>query len=179
MNYNRREFIKAASILSGSLLLLPACSRPIKRYRVFTEQEANCLIAMCEQIVPADEYLGAAEAGVIYYIDKQTDLRFPNERELFCNGVASLQAWCKENHNQLFETLALGTQNEILQSMERNEINSDIWTVSPKQFFDTLLMRTMQGFYGPPRHGGNKNYASFRMMRLDYPQLVGQNRYRA
>jgi gluconate 2-dehydrogenase gamma chain len=37
--------------------------------------------------------------------------------------------------------------------------------------------RTMQGFYGAPRHGGNKDYASFKMMKLDYPLLVGQNRY--
>jgi len=34
----------------------------------------------------------------------------------------------------------------------------------------------MQGFYGNPRHGGNRDYASYRMLGLDYPQLVGQDR---
>ena len=35
----------------------------------------------------------------------------------------------------------------------------------------------MQGFYGSPRHGGNKDYASYRMLGLDYPNIIGQNRY--
>ena len=36
----------------------------------------------------------------------------------------------------------------------------------------------MQGFYGSPRHGGNRNYASYRMLGLEYPPVLGQNRYR-
>jgi hypothetical protein len=35
----------------------------------------------------------------------------------------------------------------------------------------------MQGFYGSPRHGGNSNYVSYKMMKLDYPHVMGQNRY--
>jgi gluconate 2-dehydrogenase gamma chain len=64
-----------------------------------------------------------------------------------------------------------------MQAMEKDEISSDLWTVSPKQFFNILLARTMQGFYGSPRHGGNKDYASYRMLKLEYPLLIGQNRY--
>jgi len=37
----------------------------------------------------------------------------------------------------------------------------------------------MQGFYGSPRHGGNKNNVSYKMMRLDYPVIIGQNRYKS
>jgi gluconate 2-dehydrogenase gamma chain len=35
----------------------------------------------------------------------------------------------------------------------------------------------MQGFYGSPRHGGNRDYVSYKMMKLDYPHVIGQNRY--
>ena len=35
----------------------------------------------------------------------------------------------------------------------------------------------MQGFYGSPRHGGNKDYVSYRMLGLEYPDIIGQNRY--
>ncbi|SFS39221.1 gluconate 2-dehydrogenase gamma chain [Porphyromonadaceae bacterium NLAE-zl-C104] len=49
--------------------------------------------------------------------------------------------------------------------------------INQKEFFNIVLRNTMQGFYGSPRHGGNKNYVSFRMMRLDFPLLIGQNRY--
>jgi gluconate 2-dehydrogenase gamma chain len=36
----------------------------------------------------------------------------------------------------------------------------------------------MQGFYGSPRHGGNRGFVSFRMIGIDYPRIVGQNRYK-
>ena len=35
----------------------------------------------------------------------------------------------------------------------------------------------MQGFYGSPRHGGNRNYVSYKMLGLEYPRVIGQNRY--
>jgi gluconate 2-dehydrogenase gamma chain len=179
MNYNRREFIKTMGLISGSLLLMPACSPSSfkEHFRVFTEQEANCLIALCERLIPGDQDPGATDAGVIYFIDKQLKLRFSHDIDLFRNGVASLQAWCKNRHGILFENLDASLQTEIMQAMEKDEISSELWTVSPKQFFNILLARTMQGFYGSPRHGGNKDYASYRMLKLEYPLLIGQNRY--
>ena len=177
-DYNRREFIKTLGVLYGSFLIAPACtSSSVKQnYLVFTEEEAACLIALCEQIVPADEYPGATDAGVIHFIDKQLKLRFPNEQILFKNGIASLQSWCKTTHHRLFEDMDSTTQITIMQSMEKNEIKSDLWD-SPREFFSKLLSRTMQGFYGSPRHGGNKDYVSFKMMKLDYPSLQGRNKY--
>jgi len=178
-DYNRREFIKTLGLLYGSLLIAPACtpSSEMQSYQAFTEEEAACLIALCEQIIPADEFPGATDAGVIRFIDKQSKLRFPKERTLFKDGVASLQAWCKATHNRLFEDLDASAQIAILQSMEKDEIKSGLWKVSPKEFFEKFLVRTMQGFYGSPRHGGNKDYVSFKMLKLDYPALVGRNRY--
>jgi len=35
----------------------------------------------------------------------------------------------------------------------------------------------MQGYYGSPRHGGNKDNMSYKMLKLDYPVVIGQNRY--
>jgi gluconate 2-dehydrogenase gamma chain len=46
-----------------------------------------------------------------------------------------------------------------------------------RQFFRLIHDHAMQGFYGSPRHGGNKNNVSYKMMRLDYPVIIGQNRY--
>jgi hypothetical protein len=67
--YSRREFIKAAGLAYGSVMLLPACSSlPASGYRVFTEAEADCLMALCEQMIPADQDPGATQAGVIRFI---------------------------------------------------------------------------------------------------------------
>jgi len=178
MVYNRRQFIKTAGLLYGSLLLLPACSSTQTKYIFLTDKEANCLVALCERIIPADEYPGATDAGVIHFIDKQIHRRFPEEKELFRNGIESLQIWCQAKYNKNFEELNRELQINTLQMMENGEIPQGQWTIPPQKFFRKLLDRTMQGFYGSPRHGGNKDYMSFRMLKLDYPLLIGQNRYK-
>jgi len=180
MQYNRRNFIKSLGLAYGSVLLAPACTSLVSRYRVFTDAEADCLIALCEQFIPADEDPGATDAEVINFIDKQTYLRFPEELPVYQQGIASLQATCNALYGKHFEQLDVPVQIEVMQNMERSRLPKEHWTeeVSQQTFFNLTLRRTMQGFYGAPRHGGNKNYVSHRMMKLDYPLLIGQNRYR-
>ena len=180
MKYDRRNFIKTLSLAYGSVLLAPACTSSISRYRVFTDAEADCLIALCEQIIPADEDPGATDAGVINFIDKQTEMRFPEDLPVYQQGIVSLQAVCNAQYGKLFEQLEASVQIDVMQRMERGKLSAEHWTeeVTQQTFFNLVLRRTMQGFYGAPRHGGNKNYVSHRMMKLDYPLLVGQNRYR-
>lgn len=165
MPYNRRHFIKQLGALYGSVLFFSSCGSVLNPYRVFTMDEAACLTALCEQLIPADQDPGATDAGVVNYIDRQTALRFPEELTIYQEGIASLQTTCRSVHHKLFEELPPEEQTGLMRSMER----------SP--FFELLLRRTMQGFYGSPRHGGNRDYLSYKMMKLDYPLLIGQNRY--
>ena len=179
MNLSRRDFIKKMGLLYGSILLYPSCSRNMTSYKVFTDDEADCLIALCEQFIPADRDAGATDAEVIRFIDKQTHLRFPNDLPTYQKGVVALQASCKEQYGLLFEKLDPSTQIETMKKMEQGKLPALHWEqISQQSFFNLVLSRTMQGFYGSPRHGGNKNYVSYRMLKLDYPLLVGQNRYR-
>jgi gluconate 2-dehydrogenase gamma chain len=63
--------------------------------------------------------------------------------------------------------------------LEAGKAKGNTWqTKSSAEFFRLVRNHTLQGFYGSPRHGGNRNYASYKMLRLDYPPIVGQNRYR-
>jgi gluconate 2-dehydrogenase gamma chain len=179
MNHNRREFIKKAGFLYGSILFYPSCYRNATPYRVFTQAEAACLIALCEQIIPADADAGATDAGVIHFIDRQTHLRFPENLPVYQKGIAALQATCKGQYQQMFEQLDQTTQIETMKNMERGRLPAEYWEeINQQSFFNLVLNRTMQGFYGSPKHGGNRNYVSYRMLKLDYPLLIGQNRYR-
>jgi gluconate 2-dehydrogenase gamma chain len=44
-------------------------------------------------------------------------------------------------------------------------------------FFDLVRRHTLQGFYGSPRHGGNRDAVSWRMLGLDEPPLRGRAQY--
>ena len=74
--------------------------------------------------------------------------------------------------------LTWDTQFQVVKSMESNELPKDCWLdLDPKSFFNLVIYHTMQGFYGAPRHGGNKNYMSYKMMGLDFPLVIGRNHY--
>jgi len=179
MNFTRREFIQKIGLLYGSIMLYPSCSQNVKSYRVFTDSEAECLIALCEQFIPADQDPGATEAGVIHFIVRQTHLRFPNDLLTYQKGITALQATCAERYDMPFEKLEQATKIETMKELEQGQLPEKHWeNIRQQSFFNLVLSRTMQGFYGSPRHGGNKNYVSYRMLKLDYPLLIGQNRYK-
>ena len=176
----RRSFIRSASLAFGSVLLLPSCRQQPGGYRFFTAEEAACLIAFCEQIIPGDESPGATDAGVIWYIDRQLSGVFEYDRESYRNGLKNLQGLCTVQFGKNFGQLAFAEQTLLLKKMEANQLTAKEWPAGkPADFFNLVRSHTMQGFYGSPIHGGNRDYASFRMLRLDYPLVIGQNRYRS
>lgn len=177
---NRRDFIRTASLAFGSVLLFPSCLKVKGGYYFFTPQEADCVTALCEQIIPRDQSPGAIDAGVIYYIDRQLSGVFHSHQDTYRQGIQKLQAYCKDQYSKNFETLSFDDQQKILTLMESNQMNETEWKeTKPADFFNLILSHTMQGFYGSPIHGGNKDYMSFEMLRIDYPLVIGQNRYRS
>ena len=176
----RRDFIKTAGLAFGSVLLFPSCLKQKGIYRFFTDEEATCVMAVCEQIIPNDESPGATDAGVINYIDRQLSGVFHYDQETYRNGVQNLQGYCKEKFGKMFETLSFSEQEGVLKLIEANQLKENEWPgAKPADFFNLVLAHTMQGFYGSPIHGGNKDYMSFEMLRIDYPLVIGQNRYRS
>lgn len=161
-------------------MLMPSCIQQGNPYAFFTPEEAKCVVALCEQIIPADEHGGGAtEAGVIHYIDRQLVAVFNDDQVLYQHGISAMQASSVDMHGVRFEQLDGETQLEFVQLMERRELPEQHWEgIDPFRFFNRVIQHTMQGFYGAPRHGGNKNYMSYQMMGLDFPLVIGRNLYR-
>ena len=148
------------------------------RYFFFSEEEANPLIAMCEQIIPRDDTPGATEAGVIDYIDRQLAGPLSRHQRSYRAGLKSLQAAAIALHKLPFEKLPFADQTALLAMIEKGATPKELWgELAQDSFFNLVLDHTRQGFYGSPRHGGNRGYTSYRMMGLAYPNIAGQNRY--
>jgi gluconate 2-dehydrogenase gamma chain len=177
---NRRNFIKSVSLASGSVLFFTSCRNQPGGYLFFTPDEALCVIALCEQIIPKDESPGATDAGVIYYIDRQLSTIFLYNQESYRNGILNLQSYCRQKYGKCFEMIDFDEQTKLLKKLETNNLKESDWNGGhASDFFNLLRSHTMQGFYGSPIHGGNKDYSSFRMLKIDYPLVIGQNRYRS
>lgn len=164
----------------GSTALVTRLPRSAPRgLRFFTDEEAALLAEICEQIIPGDDTPGAKETGAIHYIDRKLCGVFKRQQQAYRRGLESFRATCLREHGGPFESLSSAAKIELLRTMESGSAPKELWDdPSPQAFFGMVLAHTMQSFYGSPRHGGNKDWASYRMLGLDYPPVVGRNRPR-
>ena len=168
----RRDFLKSTALAVTGMLLYPISAHADGGFRFLSEESRGCLIALCEQIIPRDNDPGATDAGVIHYIEKQVSTIFESDTTKYLHGLKSLQALSKREMGQSFETLESQAQISIMEKMERGQLPDEDWPkISASAFFNLVLKHTMQAFYGSPIHGGNKDYASFRMLGLGFPMI--------
>ncbi|HTL67617.1 MAG TPA: gluconate 2-dehydrogenase subunit 3 family protein [Lacunisphaera sp.] len=142
-----------------------------------TADEAALLADMCEQLIPGDDTPGATDAGVVHYIDLQLSGVYRRHQSTYRRGLAAFAQTCRQQHGAAFAELPVARKLEALRALEAGRVPPELWgKPSPQAFFNLVLAHTMQGFYGSPRHGGNRGYASYRMLGLDYPPVTGRNR---
>lgn len=160
---------------TAAIARLGRLSRP--RYRFFSESEAALLIEICEQIIPRDDMPGATDTGAIHYIDRQLCGPLARHGPTYRRGLESFRRTCLQTYGKPFPSLSPAQKMEALHAIESGAGPPALWgNPTSNGFFSVVLAHTMQSFYGSPRHGGNRDYASYRMLGLDYPQVVGQNR---
>ncbi len=173
---SRREFIKtaaAAAVFAGG----GACTSKGSPWRFLRVEEARILAAMCDCIVPPDSDPGADWAQVVNYIDIQLCGYFRQFRETYRTGIANLETVSKKQFGKTFSAASPADQTALLATLEKGTATEDAWPAADqKAFFELVLAHTMQGYYGDPRHGGNRDRVSWKMVGLSYPQVRGRFR---
>jgi gluconate 2-dehydrogenase gamma chain len=157
------------TLLGAGLSAAIGCrgGKPAGAWRFFTPDEARTVEAICAQLIPTDDFPGAKEAGVVYYIDLQLGKRFKKHRAAYRDGIAAVDSIALKNNKKRFTELAEAEQVEVLNAVEEQH----------KAFFNLILAHTRQGFYGDPRHGGNRGMVSWHMLGLATPQVRGRQHY--
>ena len=164
--------ITAVASAAGPLV---SCIGTVSPWRSLSEDEARTLEAICDRIIPADQDPGAAWAGVVTYIDRQLEGPYHKLRKTYQLGIAGTNGTSLTMFGKLFVALTPQQQDAVLQTMDKGQAQGECWKqVSAKSFFDVVVSHTMQGFYGDPRHGGNRERVSWKMLRLPYPPVRGR-----
>jgi gluconate 2-dehydrogenase gamma chain len=170
---DRRGFLKTGATAAAATAV--SCGGPTSRWRVFTEEEARTLAAVCDQIVPPDQDPGAAQAGAISFIDRQLATRLKDQADTYRRGLRSLDAGARRRRGQPFAELPFAAQTALLQDVEKGRVEASDWAgVEPVAFFELVLSHTMMGFYGDPRHGGNRERVSWKMLGVPDPPIRGR-----
>jgi gluconate 2-dehydrogenase gamma chain len=178
--YSRREFVRLFTGGTAAVLISfnTSCRNKISQWRYLNKEEITLLDAIVEQIIPTDDFPGGIWANVSNFIDKQLNSYYSDHQATYREGLDAFEQTVIQMKGKKFEDLPFAEQTTILEKMEAGEFSGDYWTShSAADFFNMVRQHALQGFYGSPLHGGNREYISYRMLGLDYPNVIGQNRY--
>ena len=167
----------------------------------FTADEAATVEAIVDRLIPPDDSgPGGKNAGCAVFIDRQLAGSFGDSRRLymrppFAHGtpsqgpqspivpkeryrisLAALHDYCRAAFaGQSFATLDTAQQDQVLSGLEKDEIK--LSDGSGKEFFETILENTMEGFFADPVYGGNRDMAGWKLIgfpgaRYDYRDWI-------
>jgi gluconate 2-dehydrogenase gamma chain len=159
----RRQFVAAGAL--GGAALAAGCKAG--DWEFLSDTQARTLAAICDQIVPADDFPSASQAGVLNYIDRQLMRHYRRHRETYREGLEQAEALSRKRFGQ--ELASLPDQQKL------DAVNA--LATENNKFFGLVRNHTMEGYYGSPRHGGNRDAVSWRMLGLTGPPVRGRAQY--
>ena len=131
--------------------------------KFFTVPQAALVESIAERMVPADANPGGKAAGVVFYIDGVLAGPFGKfYRKNYEEGLPTIDAASQKRFGSTFVSLPPQQQTAILEDLE-----SPTAPASKKDFFGLLWRHVMEGYYGDPEHGGNREGASWKMIGFE------------
>ena len=160
----------------------------------FNPDEATFVRAALDTLIPADATgPGAVEAGCATYMDRQLAGAFGRGARLYLQGpfaqgtpqqgyqlpltpaelirlgIADVNAYARKTKQKLFRDLAPADRAAIMTEVESGK--AELANVPASTWFNLFLNLTMEGYFGDPMYGGNKDKAVWKM--IGFPGVPG------
>lgn len=175
-DFSRRDLLKRAGVASAAAavpaVLTEAAQAPPAPVRTepletLTEAEADTLEAVTARLIPTDANgPGAREARAAHYIDRALGGALVGAREAYRTGLAALDAHARGSKGRGFAQLSDADQDQLLTALEQNAVPG-FAAPGSAAFFNLVLAHTLQGTFGDPYYGGNRNFAGWEL--VGYP----------
>ena len=162
----RRQFV-AASALGGVAVVVGCRTGARGNWEYLSDGQARTLATICDQIVPADRFPSASQAGVLTFIDRQLIRHFRGHQDAYRDGLEQANAISRKRFGRDLADASEEQQFAVVSALEQEA----------KPFFELVRNHTLEGYYGSPRHGGNRDAVSWRMLGLSEPILRGRAQY--
>ncbi len=128
-----------------------------KSYRHFDGATAAEVEALTEAILPGDGTPGAKEAGVMWFIDGALATFDKGLAPAYQQGMADVQT----RRKRLFPN------STSIATLTPTECHALVADFEKTEFFSTLRVHTLLGFFGHPKYGGNRNGAATKLLGFE------------
>jgi len=179
---SRRDLLRRAGLAGAALTIpvAPAMPAPVEEQAKpaaplavmrepienLTAAEMDVLEEICARIIPTDANgPGAREARAAHYIDRALGGFLAPSKPAYTAGLAAFDAYCRSSRRAPFLELSERDKESVLIDVETGAATG--FTGSSAVFFAMVRTHTLQGTFGDPYYGGNRNFVGWDM--LGYP----------
>lgn len=155
----------------------------------FNDQEGQFVRAVVDRLIPPDpEWAGAADAGVLEFIDRQLAGAYGSGARMYLKGPWAANAPPEQGYQLRFTPAELyrigieetrthvrnanggrelwemntGAIDQVLKDLESGAIQ--LPSLPAPVFFETMLANCIEGFFADPAYGGNRDMVGWRMV---------------
>jgi gluconate 2-dehydrogenase gamma chain len=189
--FSRRTLIRragavgAAASLPSAFLSSPAAAAPAaaahyEAYTTLTPSEADTLEALVERFIPTDAIgPGAVALGVGQFIDRALGGPLAANRIDYDRGLAALDRYSRGTYGVAFKDASPAQQDAMITLMQSNTLifpttvtsttpseGEVTFNVDARTFFSLVREHVLQGTFGDPYWGGNKNGGGWKLMQI-------------
>jgi gluconate 2-dehydrogenase gamma chain len=164
----RRTVIASAAIVP--VAALTAAAQTPAPPSALSDAQLRLLAAFVDRIIPKDD-LGpsASECDVPIYINRSLGDYLASEKAAFIEGLEATDAFARRSQDRAFIELPHDKQDAVLTAMESGNAEG---FASARAFFNRARRLAMEGMFGDPYYGGNKNFAGWDLIRYPGPRLA-------
>jgi gluconate 2-dehydrogenase gamma chain len=159
----RRTVIASASLIPlAAIQGAPQAAKSAAPATALSPEQRRILEAFIDRLVPKDELgPGAVECGAAEYIDRSMADYLANEKTVFAQGLAAVDAYARSSQGGAFADLSAEKRDAVLTAIDTGD------APNLRGFFNRARRLTLEGMFGDPSYGGNKDFAGWDLIR--YP----------
>jgi gluconate 2-dehydrogenase gamma chain len=164
---SRRTVIASAAIVPIAALTSVAQTPPSS---ALSDAQLRLVAAFVDRLIPKDELgPGASESGVPDYINGSLGDYLAAEKTMFIEGLEATDAFARRSQERPFVDLTSEKQDAVLTLMESGSAEG---FANARAFFNRVRRLTLEGMFGDPYYGGNKNFAGWDLIKYPGPRLA-------
>ena len=168
----RRAVIASAAMVPAAALtasVQPAAAQTVTA-SALSDAQLKILAAFVDRIIPQDELSpSASECGVTEYINRSLGDYLAAEKPAFIEGLEMTDAFARRMQDKAFVDLPAEKQDAVLTAMDNGTAEG---FANAKAFFNRARRLTLEGMFGDPYYGGNRNFAGWDLIRYPGPRLA-------
>ena len=164
-NISRRSVIASAALVP--VAAITSAAQPAS---ALSSAQLRTLEAFVDRLIPKDELgPGATECGVAVYINRSLGDYLAPEKAAFIAGIDATDAFARRTEDKAFADLPPDKQDAVLTAMDNGTATG---FPDARAFFGRVRRLALEGMFGDPSYGGNRNFAGWDLIRYPGPRLA-------